>query len=118
MVTWLENFTFSDIVLGLTLLISSIAAYFNLDSKLNSVIEKVDEVEKSQENVAKDLKQTEAENKKDIMLIKAAHDARFTVIEERQRVTDVFIGRFDEKINYIVDQIRQLVVHSEKRSDK
>lgn len=116
MIQWLENFSFSDVIVALTLLISAIGAYFNLDNKLNNIAEKVNEVDHAQVELSKDLKATEASTKSDILQAKTITDARLTLMEDRQRATDVFIGRFDEKMNYLVDQIKQLTNMMEKRS--
>jgi hypothetical protein len=118
MISWLENFSFSDAVVALTLLVSAIAAYFNLDSKLNIIDDKVSDIEKSQDTLTLELKTVEIEHKKDLLNAKTVADTRFSVLEERQRVTDVFIGRFDEKMTYLVDQVRSLASYMEKRNDK
>ena len=116
MIGWLENFSFSDVVVALTLLISAVGAYFNLDNKLNNIAEKVDEVDQAQVELARDLKSTEAATKSDLLQAKTVTDARLTLMEDRQRATDVFIGRFDEKMTYLVDQVKQLTNMMEKRS--
>lgn len=118
MLHWLENLSFGDFVLSISLFIAAIGAYFNLDSKVNSVVEKLNEVEQSQSDLSRDLKNTELEHKKELLEIRASSDTRFKIIEERQRITDVFIGRFDEKMNYLVEQLKQLTLIMEKRNDK
>lgn len=116
MTEWFNNFSFSDVVLALTLLVSSIAAYFNLDSKLNSITDKVNDVELAQEKMSVELKAIEVDHKKELLQTKASSETRFTLIEERQRATDVFIGRFDEKMTYLVEQVRQLATFMERRN--
>lgn len=113
---WFANFSFSDVVLGLTLLVSSIAAYFSMDSKLNNIADKVADVEVAQDKMSVELKAIEVDHKRELLQNKTASETRFTLIEERQRATDVFIGRFDEKMNYLVDQVRQLSAFMERRN--
>ena len=112
---WIQNLSFSDLVLALSTFITLIAGYLNLNYKLDSAIKKIEEADKTQEKFSVDMTLLENSNKQDIININRSFDSRFFAIEERLRATDVFIGRFDEKMNYLVEQVKQLV---DRKNDK
>jgi DNA repair exonuclease SbcCD ATPase subunit len=115
---WLDNFSFSDLVLAGSTFIAAIAAYFNLNNKLDSVSGKIEELEETQKEIKSDLKESEINHKKE--MLESAHKAteKMTAIEDRQRVFDLFMARFEEKMNYLSDQLRQITSMLEKKNDK
>lgn len=116
--SWLEALSFSDFIIALTVLVSTIGAYFNLNNKLDSVSSKIEELEETQVEIKTELKESEINHKKE--LIEAAHRSaeKLSLIEEKQRVFDLFMARFEEKMNYVADQLKNITLMLEKRNDK
>jgi outer membrane murein-binding lipoprotein Lpp len=115
---WLDNLSFSDLILAGSTLIAAIAAYFNLNNKLDNISTKVGELEKSQDEVKTEIKEVELNHKKELVDMSNKQGVRMLSLEERQRVFDLFMARFEEKINYISDQVSKLNTHWEKKNDK
>jgi predicted nuclease with TOPRIM domain len=115
---WLDNLSFSDLVLAGSTLIAAIAAYFNLSSKLDNVSSKIEELEDTQKEIKSELKEAEVSHKKEMVEASTIAAVKISSLEERQRVFDLFMARFEEKMNYLSDQLRQITAMLEKKNDK
>jgi cell fate (sporulation/competence/biofilm development) regulator YmcA (YheA/YmcA/DUF963 family) len=116
--SWLQGLSFSDFIIALTVLVSTIGAYFNLNNKLDSVSSKIEELEETQVEIKTELKEAEINHKKE--LIEATHRSadKIEALETKQRVFDLFMARFEEKMNYVSDQLKHIASMLEKRNDK
>jgi hypothetical protein len=116
--SWLQGLSFSDFIIALTVLVSTIGAYFNLNSKLDSVSSKIEELEETQNEIKVDLKESEINHKKELIDYNHKSADRIVALEDKQRVFDLFMARFEEKMNYVSDQLRHITLMLEKRNDK
>lgn len=112
--TWFENMTFSDFILAGTTLLAAIAAYFNLNFKVANLQETGEQTQKKIEELEKDTVAMDVRQGSEVASLRTDMNNRFSSVEERMRITDVFNGRMEEKLNYLSSQVDRVLSLMEK----
>jgi hypothetical protein len=109
MIEWLGALAFGELMLLASVILTAVAGYITLNTKVSYLIEK-DKVR------AQKLEELESSFRADIASNRTFNDARFAVLDERQRASDVLTGRIEERLNSMTTTLDKIYTQLSKES--
>lgn len=101
MLEWLSTLAFGELVLLASVILTAVAGYITLNTKVNYLIEK---------DKLRDVKLKELESSlhNDVLANRSTNDIKFSVIDERLRTNDVLIGRVEERLSSMASLLERI----------
>jgi len=99
----------NELIAIFMLLVTSVGLYYRFDNKVSQIIDRNTLIDRAHDELEKRLLSMEGRTIQEISILRATLDNRISATDNRLQVQDVFLGRLDERLSSMTNQLEKVI---------